>query len=506
MAARALIRRPTVDADSVPVVTRKYTDRVALAEWYHDGTLLNKLAQEHLEAFAQLMPDHPLQVHRKLTWGSACTGSAGDAMVAHALVDVWSPALEVDYLFSCESNKFKQRWVSAVHRMSEGGPQPRGACLFPDIMGIGGTSCWCLEHNRTCAVPKVDVFICCTSCKDLSRINNSTKGAATGLPPVLSRTESKGGSAQTFHGMIAYLEGHRPGLVFWENVDTADQESTGVTPCESNTDIVLAEFGSRGYECQKLVVSSAQFGVPQARRRVFVIGILTVANPRLTFQSRTIDDVFKSLRSLIKVCLRKPPCASKLILPDDHGSVAAELQRRQASGPKRNVYAMEVAMRKAAEHGINWAKMETPTHLKTSPWFSTLSAQQSDAAVFSLAAEPQPLLMRDVSQTPTRVRVSSRCSGLHLAPTMLPNQVVLVFHPDGRKPRLLLGEESLLFQGFPVSELPIDVFNGFRKLSTQTSRATWCRCQYCSHWSRPAWQWFHGAMRSQQATTRSRKQ
>ena len=223
---------------------------------------------------------------------------------------------------------------------------------------------------------------------------------------------------------------------------------------ESNTDIVLAELGSRGYESQKCVVSSSQFGVPQARRRVLIIAMLVVANPAFTLETRSVDDVLKTVRSLIKVCLREPPCASELLLPDSHPAIGAELRRRQRTS-KRTVYAVGAAMKVAADKGITWAALQAPDNLKASPWFLTLSAQQRDVAAYSVATSPGDHLMRDVSQSLHRVRISCKSTcDRHMAPTLLPHQVMLVFPTDERLPRLLVGHEALLMQGFPVSQTP----------------------------------------------------
>ena len=80
--------------------------------------------------------------------------------------------------------------------------------------------------------------------------------------------KSKGGSAQTWQGMLAYLDGHRPSLVFWENADGSEAVATDSKAAQSNVDIVLADLASRGYEAQKCTVNSVSFGLPQSRQRV----------------------------------------------------------------------------------------------------------------------------------------------------------------------------------------------------------------------------------------------
>ena len=62
-----------------------------------------------------------------------------------------------------------------------------------------------------------------------------------------------------------------------------------------------------------------------------------------------------------------------------------------------------------------------------------------------------PVLFRDISQSLNRVRTSQiGKDGKHLIFTVTPGQLVIVFK-DGEEPRLLLGEESMLLQGFPIA-------------------------------------------------------
>ena len=82
-------------------------------------------------------------------------------------------------------------------------------------------------------------------------------------------TLRKGGSAQTFRGMLEYVQHHSPAIVVFENVDTIDDR--GAT---SNLDILLAEMGNRGYEHQVIMSDAALFGLPARRRRVYVLFLM----------------------------------------------------------------------------------------------------------------------------------------------------------------------------------------------------------------------------------------
>eukprot|EP00974_Lingulodinium_polyedra_P009653 925836-Lingulodinium_polyedra.AAC.1 len=58
---------------------------------------------------------------------------------------------------------------------------------------------------------------------------------------------------------------------------------------ETNMDILLREFSSRGYEGQRMILDAHSFGLPQHRRRVWVLFVRVVAKLRVTFADREID-------------------------------------------------------------------------------------------------------------------------------------------------------------------------------------------------------------------------
>ena len=248
------------------------------------------------------MPGRDISEHlpNSIRWASACTGSAGDLLVAQAiskgindLLD--SGSMRIDYLFSCDIRPQNQRWAmqvhNFVHKQQEARREAEGfaqlncerPCIFADIRSLSQSTCVCLEHSTSttevrCPVPSADIFVCCTSCKDLSRSLHQPAHA------VLSEKESREGSAQTLCGLMDYIDAHRPGVVIWENVDSVETEvpdlKNSSSSKHSNLDLSLAEFGSRNYECQVAAVNATQFGIPQNRRRVLVVAILTVAPHR----------------------------------------------------------------------------------------------------------------------------------------------------------------------------------------------------------------------------------
>ena len=141
-------------------------------------------------------------------------------------------------------------------------------------------------------------------------------------------------------------------------------------------DIALAEFASRGYEYQVMFAESSMSGVPQKRRRVYIVAVLVVANAQLDFSGRSIHDTFTTLRSLIKVCKRAPPCASHVLYPNTHPRVKGELGRQLHQTGRRQPYAVHTAIATANANGVAWSSIQAPPELKSSPWFQILPAQQ----------------------------------------------------------------------------------------------------------------------------------
>ena len=124
-------------------------------------------------------------------------------------------------------------------------------------------------------------------------------------------TTSIGGSADTFKGMLAYIDVARPAIIVFENVESiGDGDASGGG---SNLDIALSELSSRGYECQQMVGDSAQYGAPQSLKRCYIIGVLAIANSEFDFLERSTESTFQTLRSLITVGQRTPPCASQVL-------------------------------------------------------------------------------------------------------------------------------------------------------------------------------------------------
>ena len=85
---------------------------------------------------------------------------------------------------------------------------------------------------------------------------------------------------QKLWGILSTLNVALPFL--FENVPTIKDAAPGDTG-ETNLDIALAEFASRGYECQHMCGDSSKYGVPQHRHRFYIVGVLVIANTHFSF-------------------------------------------------------------------------------------------------------------------------------------------------------------------------------------------------------------------------------
>ena len=179
----------------------------------------------------------------------------------------------------------------------------------------------------------VDILIAGTSCKDFSKTSTAQRGYKSSGTLVLGLPASTGGSAETFHGLCSYLEKHAVSIVLFENVDTIDEapdsaQGTMVT----NLEVVVKKLEFAGLTVLTFLIDPALFGLPQQRRRYYLLAVKAAGSAHFSFVQIPLRQVFSTVRSFVSVCQRRHPCASEFILCQTDETVEAELNKRLALG------------------------------------------------------------------------------------------------------------------------------------------------------------------------------
>ena len=479
---RELRSRPTVDPDSVDAWRAKAQSRTLSADSVQSGRWLAEAATENFETCRGMTSGRLPKIPKCLTWASCCSGSEGPVFCMQAINSAVKafPGLSpfcFTHAFSCEKDGEKRKWIAnaaalaaeTMQNLTGGTAQQQkcqgcchsgsashaaaSPCLFVDICELGGDVADCAAHGQKCPVPQVDLLVLGTSCKDMSRANPCQHKDSA----VLSQQVSRGGSAQTFQGMLSYLQSKCPPLVLFENVDAMD-DSKGTDM--NNMDIFLAETSARGYESQVCMTDAAEFGCSARRRRIYVLLVRTAVNPFLDFTTRPLTAAFATFRALLLGCLRGGPCVTQILFQESSEPVQLELglrldkrakQREKDAEKKQGAPAppqswVEQHMQFAQNHRVRWGQA-VPAKLAANQWYQTLGDREQDA--LSLLQQCTPcIVFRDLSQSIVRGNSNTwrQDSSKHVMSTVLPRMVLWCEAQN----RLVLGREALLMQGFPI--------------------------------------------------------
>ena len=529
---RSLTRANTVDIDEAEAMIAACSMKPIDASCFLDTTLLPTLITEHIANFNTLMGTVHASSVGELTWGSLCSGSEGAHFLMEALnkhFDTLGPgthlnALHLRQVFACEIVPSKRRWIDALvntHRRDLGLSL---VCIFCDIRDMGKTTAHCHVHDRLCIVPDCDILIASTSCKDLSKLSSNRNKFAG---PVLEGKTSPGGSADSFRGLLTYMDSHSIEMLLYENSDNLDdcQDAESLPDAASgqktNSEIFTAEVTSRNMEGQSFVLNSRMFGVPQNRRRFWAVFVRSYASRIFDFRRRSLGDVFRTLRLLVQVCQRLPPSADRLLLKDSDPAVCKELARRTSVEREATPFSWLKEHTKLLDYLRMPTNAPPPCNATSqSPWFKTLTRKQQSTLIIqqatmlcskmvasgqqnknkktvgtlinptqeqrnarkqdtaphmtildrlrkgvggahasAAAASGQTVdasdlkFMIDLMPSPTRVSASTedtRNVDVMLAPCILPSQLLWIHRDDNSQQRLLLGQEAMLFQGWPI--------------------------------------------------------
>lgn len=131
---------------------------------------------------------------------------------------------------------------------------------FPDVKNYGDVN----EINWN-EIPDFDILLGGTPCQDLS-----LAGKRKGL---------SGERSGLFFEFVKALKAKKPEYFIWENVKGALSSNHGYDFAE-----VLNQFSEAGYSFWWQVLNAKDFGVPQNRERIFIVGFRDRSPPEVFFE------------------------------------------------------------------------------------------------------------------------------------------------------------------------------------------------------------------------------
>ncbi|KAI0272498.1 hypothetical protein BC834DRAFT_817628 [Gloeopeniophorella convolvens] len=182
---------------------------------------------------------------RKLRVATMCSGTESPLLalnlISRAMTEKYGTTFEVEHVFSCEIVPFKQAYI-------ERNFQP--PLLFRDVCELGDDYAYTAYGAKAYVPGNVDILIAGTSCVDYSNLNNEKKDIDQG-----------GESGRTFHGMLNWVQKHRPPVVILENV------------CSAPWPAVVKKFGDIKYSAKSVRLDTKTYYVPHTRTRGYMMAV-----------------------------------------------------------------------------------------------------------------------------------------------------------------------------------------------------------------------------------------
>jgi site-specific DNA-cytosine methylase len=318
------------------------------------------------------------------------------------------------------------------------------ACVFDDLVLLGQNRATCRhssEGQGPCAIPAIDWLVAGFSCKDFSKANpNRNKFQAS---RILSTAASPGKSADTFLGTLRVIDQKMPEVVFLENVDLDQDEERSLA-----LDQILHELATRGYDTQAYLMNASDYGLPQSRRRLFIIAMI---RPGRKLKVKNFQSYWIRFHELLKGFKMSGPNFMDALLPESNTVVQKELKSRLASQAKGwDSSTIKIHRQEWTRAGLRWQASSSfaPALDRESDWFATLPARARDVLGYTVCThkdkgkDDQGLFGVDVSQSIGRAPTSQILDGRVLVPTILPNTHLWVLP----RHRLVTPAENLAFQ------------------------------------------------------------
>lgn len=450
-----------VRADKTRRLVRRHTPLGDIPTNQMSGATTGSL----LEAFAQWIVYNAIKIRgrplmpvdRVVRIGSACSGSEMLSVAVDALAaELQNQHIKVTFevVFTCEIDKDKRTWCMDVQsRLQKGLRMP---CCFHDVAGFEGGWGKCARHEASCRLPEsLDGFVAGFSCKDFSRANPNKK--ALSRENVFQQLTTPGKSADTMHGVLDVLGVCMPDWLLLENVDSMDEGGHS-----SAHDCFLSELGSHGYDCRSILLDAQEYGLPQSRKRLFILGVL---RPARHLQIADYSKFFKRFLDLLSKFKAMPPCLTDSMLLDDDEYLAKASGELSENSKGWDSSTMEVHRSEWNKRGLRFQTRKPHPADQDSAWYAALAARHRDCLAFrqhtvksTTATDMAKLVGTDVGQDIRRLpHTTLGVAGKITAPTLLPNTMLWISVEAGGVlgatrsiHRPLLGAEALAIQGWPI--------------------------------------------------------
>ena len=193
-----------------------------------------------------------------------------------------------------------------------------------------------------------------------------------------------------------------------------------------------------------------------------------------------MDHVYQSVMMMLQLCQRKCPPAVDVMLPDGDETVRRELMHSLSKGhdtSKREWVTKHAQL--YALLGVRRVSSSPIPGTETSPWFQSLTLFQRSVLLYSqhkrvcstpkasaadVASGQKSAFMTDVYPNILRERVSVHYEGVgEISPCVVPRQIMWLNFQD-REPRLMVGKEAMLLQGWPIDSVDLPDWAGNKLL------------------------------------------
>ena len=134
--------------------------------------------------------------------------------------------------------------------------------------------------------------------------------------------ESAGTTGTTLSGLTSYVERHRPPIVLMENVAGLLCKTSSGRP----VDALKVIFGKLGYDLRWAVLNSADYWLPQSRKRIWLWATLAQSTP---------VDAYDGVMSDLKQMRSSSPFAIQMFLDADQKEIEAAARCRRVSAGSR---------------------------------------------------------------------------------------------------------------------------------------------------------------------------